>query len=370
MKKFDQFDVFLSHNSTDKSIVEEIASSLESVMINPYLDKWHLIPGEPWQEALEDAICQSKTCGVCISSSGIGPWHNEEMRVFLEKRVRDNAKRVIPILLPGTSEETVQSLPSFLSRMHYVDFRPGVASVNGFRSLISGITGVSPKQVKLPFLDTQPKTYNKICVIISGPSSVGKDVVLGRLLELARQQGFFPELLRKYTTRPQRVSESEGEPFIHLNEDEFKEKVSKKLVGCVRFSYGNYYGVDQTFLDGLKYRDLLFVSQRLYEEVDIFKHSASNKGFTVFSILLLADIDTLKARILQRSLESDQKNKRTTQVIEDINYLSKDIGELRDKFDVVVENSDNVSLNETIAKVWGHLEKELNKSKTLSKRSG
>jgi hypothetical protein len=45
------YDVFLSHNSADKPAVEAIARRLrEEGGLTPFLDKWHLIPGEPWQE--------------------------------------------------------------------------------------------------------------------------------------------------------------------------------------------------------------------------------------------------------------------------------------------------------------------------------
>ena len=45
------YDVFLSHTSADKDAVEAIARRLEDeAALSPFLDKWHLIPGNPWQE--------------------------------------------------------------------------------------------------------------------------------------------------------------------------------------------------------------------------------------------------------------------------------------------------------------------------------
>jgi guanylate kinase len=357
------FDIFLSHNSKDKPLVEEIASTLDSVGIRPYLDMWHLIPGDPWQEILDNAISRSKACGVCVSNSGIGPWQNEEMRSFIEKRVKDNSVRVIPILLPGTTQDTITNLPPFLSRLQYVDFRSGIASIDGLKKLIAGISGSSPKDVELPFKFKQNEVYTTTCVVISGPSSVGKDVVLGRLVDLARRNSFFPELLRKYTTRPHRESESEEGPYEYLNEDEFKQKVSKNMIGCIRFSYNNYYGVDQTFSDGLKYRELLFASMRLYEEIDIFKHAAYNAGVLVKAYLLTADTDTLKARTWLRALNSEQKNLRTAQIFEDIDFLSKVNELLKGKFDLVIDNSDNVCLNKTVSTIWNSLYAELSKDR-------
>jgi hypothetical protein len=49
--------VFFSHNSKDKPLVEKLAKKLEKEkFIEPWLDKWNLVQGDPWQEALEKAL--------------------------------------------------------------------------------------------------------------------------------------------------------------------------------------------------------------------------------------------------------------------------------------------------------------------------
>ena len=45
-----KYDVFLSHSSVDKPRVEELARRLKQAGIEPFLDKWNLVPGGPWQE--------------------------------------------------------------------------------------------------------------------------------------------------------------------------------------------------------------------------------------------------------------------------------------------------------------------------------
>jgi hypothetical protein len=71
------FDVFLSHNNADKPAVEELARRLVQAGFRPWLDTWNLIPGDPWQEAIEAALGQCATCAVFIGPSGTGPWQNE-----------------------------------------------------------------------------------------------------------------------------------------------------------------------------------------------------------------------------------------------------------------------------------------------------
>jgi hypothetical protein len=57
------YDAFLSHNSKDKPVVEEIGKYLEETAgITVFLDKWDLIPGGKWQEELEKALSESRSC--------------------------------------------------------------------------------------------------------------------------------------------------------------------------------------------------------------------------------------------------------------------------------------------------------------------
>lgn len=138
------FDVFLSHNSRDKPTVELLASQLESNGINLWLDKWNLIPGEPWQEALEDALDICQTYAIFVGPSGISPWENEEMRSALETRANDKSRRVIPVLLPGVPDLVHKQIPRFLRRLTWVDFRAGIGDVIAFQRLLAGIRGVAP----------------------------------------------------------------------------------------------------------------------------------------------------------------------------------------------------------------------------------
>lgn len=73
------YDVFLSHASADKAVVEEIAHRLLQESVRPFLDKWHLVPGDVWVEGLEEGLDASRTFAVFVGPNGIAPWQNEEM---------------------------------------------------------------------------------------------------------------------------------------------------------------------------------------------------------------------------------------------------------------------------------------------------
>jgi hypothetical protein len=138
-------DVFMSHNSEDKLTVEAIATELQQTYeVNCWLDKWNLVPGEAWQEALEDALDQCETVAVFVGSSTISPWENEEMRSALEVRAHDQTRRVIPVLLPGAPDSRGLKLPRFLRRLTWVDFRSGLNDKTALYRLYCGIKGIIP----------------------------------------------------------------------------------------------------------------------------------------------------------------------------------------------------------------------------------
>jgi tetratricopeptide (TPR) repeat protein len=140
------YHVFLSHSSADKPAVEALARRLAKEGIDPWLDKWHLIPGDPWQPAIEGALAESATCAVFVGPSGFGPWQNEEMRAAIDRRVRDSGRhfRVIPVLLPGAERAERSSLPTFLATTTWVEFRDSLEDLDAFHRLVCGIRGLEP----------------------------------------------------------------------------------------------------------------------------------------------------------------------------------------------------------------------------------
>jgi hypothetical protein len=140
------FHVFLSHSSADKPAVEELARRLAKEGIQAWLDKWHLIPGNPWQRDIEKALAESETCAVFVGPSGFGPWQNEEMRAAIDWRVRNSNRRfrVIPVLLPGAERSERSSLPTFLAATTWVEFHDSLDDPAAFHRLVCGIRGLEP----------------------------------------------------------------------------------------------------------------------------------------------------------------------------------------------------------------------------------
>src|SRR3954454_17849380 len=141
-----QHDVFLSHATNDKPLVEELARRLARENLKPWLDKWNLIPGTAWQPEIEAALSECTACAVIIGPGGLGPWHHEEMRLAIDQRVgdRERAFRVIPVLFPGVERPERSKLPGFLVATTWVEFRDSLDDPEAFHRLVCGIRGVEP----------------------------------------------------------------------------------------------------------------------------------------------------------------------------------------------------------------------------------
>ena len=183
------YDVFLSHNSADKLAVQTLADRLRAAGLAPFLDIWHLIPGTPWQEGIEEALEASATVAVFVGPSGITPWHSEELRAALDRAVRGRDDyRVIPVLLPGADEGSVSG---FLNRRVWVDFRSGLGDEAARQRLVAGIKG-EVNEVGSYELPDEPAPYRGLLPFEAEHARFffGRDYDIRRLVDKLAQQRF------------------------------------------------------------------------------------------------------------------------------------------------------------------------------------
>lgn len=169
----DLFDVFLSHNSKDKPMVRRLAQALQRRGIRVWLDEEQLVPGRPWQEALESIIQTTRTAAVLVGKDGLGPWEIPEMRACLSEFV-DRKLSVIPVLLPDAP--TKPALPLFIRAFTWVDLRDGLTD-EGLNRLEWGITGVKPRQSLGSVEDRPRQFYSSNLIADSKTDKFGKDIL-------------------------------------------------------------------------------------------------------------------------------------------------------------------------------------------------
>jgi GTPase SAR1 family protein len=138
-RETDDFDVFLSYNSSDRDSVLAIANRLVARGILPWLDVWEIQPGKHWQPALSTIIRGVRSAAVFIGPQGIGRWQLKEVEELLRETEQWN-RPIIPVILPGVEGDP--EMPPFLGSFHLVDMRQ--LAPDPFDRLVWGITSQRP----------------------------------------------------------------------------------------------------------------------------------------------------------------------------------------------------------------------------------
>jgi TIR domain/AAA ATPase domain len=112
------YDVFLSYNSADHGVVEDVARKLRDEGLEPFLDRWYLAPGARWRSKLEDTLSSCKAVAIFVGPSEMGSWQQREVDVALDLQSRSPNLPVIPVLLPGCEPPL-----GFLRQLTWVDLR-------------------------------------------------------------------------------------------------------------------------------------------------------------------------------------------------------------------------------------------------------
>ena len=94
-----RYDIFLSHNSKDKPLVEILAKQLRDAALEVWLDQDNLYGGDVLPQEIARAITNSKTAIFCIGSYGLGKWQQFEMDICRGLSIEERLK-IISILLP------------------------------------------------------------------------------------------------------------------------------------------------------------------------------------------------------------------------------------------------------------------------------
>lgn len=139
-----KFDVFLSHNSKDKTWVINLKNALESFDVKVWLDKDEIRPGDMFAEALEKGIEESRAVALIISPEAMASgWVKAEYYRALSLAT-NNQLQLIPVLYKNAE------IPGFLRDRSWVDFSNEVEYDEKVNDLIWGITGkkISPKRRK------------------------------------------------------------------------------------------------------------------------------------------------------------------------------------------------------------------------------
>jgi tetratricopeptide (TPR) repeat protein/MinD-like ATPase involved in chromosome partitioning or flagellar assembly len=137
LRKQGGFDAFISYSSTDRPLVNQLVRELEARRVSVWTPERELVPGQPFQPAIERAIENSSSIIVCIGESGLGPWQGKEIVAAMQFG-EATKRRIIPVLLGGKASRHM--LPNVLQDRVLVDLRNGLSD-QVVDQLVWGITG-------------------------------------------------------------------------------------------------------------------------------------------------------------------------------------------------------------------------------------
>lgn len=136
-----------------------------------------------------------------------------------------------------------------------------------------------------------------LLVVLSGPSGVGKDVVLAKL----RESGHHLEYIVTVTTRPRRAKERNGVDYHFISTKKFQEMIEHKELLEWANVYGNWYGVPKESV-----KQALDKGQDVIVKVDVQGAATIKKTLpqAVLIFLIPPSMGELTTRLKQRHTES------------------------------------------------------------------
>ncbi|MBI4338273.1 MAG: guanylate kinase [Chloroflexi bacterium] len=138
-----------------------------------------------------------------------------------------------------------------------------------------------------------------LLVVISGPSGVGKDVLLARMKELGRSYHFTVTA----TTRPKRPNERDGVDYHFLSPERFQAMVQAGEFLEWAQVYGHYYGVPRQ-----QVREALAGGKDVLIKADV-QGAATIKRLAPQALLVFlapSSLEELEQRLHQRKTESPE----------------------------------------------------------------
>src|SRR6266852_5329157 len=355
---------FLSYQHEHKQLVLEVRRQLEQFGIVSIVDEWTFQKGRSLPTEISHGIDASNSFVLFWSkASARSRYVKFERELALVRSIKEEDYGIHVVRLDSTP---VPRRHAFL--LHH-DWRRGRVGTKLFRdhveSLALALRGLPQRQAR------STRDQRTLLVVVAGPSGVGKDVVLSRLAYRLEKNGYPVAKLTRYTTRSLRPGEKQGDPMASLSKEEFYKQWRKGVIACEHTSFGNSYGVDSSFAGAAPEGSTILHSMRNLVVLDDIKARAVERGISVVNVLLTADEESLRARILQRTASSEEKAARIVTVQDDLAWIEAHAEGVKKTFHLILENSDSCSLRACVDSVYQFITSRMDQSaKRPPKSSG
>ncbi|HCB01258.1 MAG TPA: guanylate kinase [Anaerolineae bacterium] len=187
------------------------------------------------------------------------------------------------------------------------------------------------------------RKQSPLLIVISGPSGVGKDSIVQRMME----RGFPFHFVVTATTREKRANEIHGKDYWFVSEDEFASMIEKDELIEYAIVYGDYKGIPKA-----QVREALASGKDVVMRVDV-QGAESVRKLAPEALLIFITCESeeeLEHRLRERKTESaDSLSLR-------IATARKELQRIND-FDYVIINRD-FHLDDTVEKVRAIIDAE------------
>lgn len=127
-----RFDAFLSYNSADRRVAQQLQSRLAKAGISVWMDQHQLGIGDPLITRIGSAIHETPHVIALLSSNSVNsPWVQFELNVAMNQEIHGRRTVVLPVLLDDCK------IPEYLKGKVYADLRP---APRNYRQVVERIT--------------------------------------------------------------------------------------------------------------------------------------------------------------------------------------------------------------------------------------
>lgn len=194
-------------------------------------------------------------------------------------------------------------------------------------------------------------------VVISGASATGKDVQLDALFSKSLARFRRCDILRKYTTREKRLTDSEYHIFIDDKKFEFLKKEGKILFPYKKREFS--YGFDkEQFIKESSSNTILLCVFTEFGVMKTAKQFLDEQGIDSTFILFEADLSELIRRSSHRNFPPEEVSKRIKSIKYDLNFIHSNEEIVNSIYDYRIHTGDKNSVDSITNQLTEILEKE------------
>jgi formylglycine-generating enzyme required for sulfatase activity len=113
--------IFLSYHTPDRAIALGLKGAIEATLpgADVFVDQTHLRHGHLWQPNLFDAIAKTQAFLILVSH-GVGDWQMFEYYQALDRKVKDDAFVLLPVIIADRTKGAAANLPG-LTQLHWIE---------------------------------------------------------------------------------------------------------------------------------------------------------------------------------------------------------------------------------------------------------